>query len=179
MRARPHRSSSLLGALLALTLVLGAPRRGSCREPTSASRDPGSAPESAPAPSGSVSAHHERLGWVILGSSLAGAGTLLSLGLSVDCVDNDTRCQRRTSLAIMGSLGLASLGSIIGLTLLQKARGTSAASARSAALRLELGPARAYAERPFALRLELEPVAAPEERFALAGALLRVRGVVP
>lgn len=59
------------------------------------------------------------LGWWIVASSLA-TGTIVTLhGLGIECAKDDTGCQRRTSLVIAGGFGIASLGSLIGLTIVQ------------------------------------------------------------
>jgi hypothetical protein len=85
-------------------------------------------------------------GWAIVSGSLLVGGALTMLGLQVDCGPADTECHRRASLAIWGGVGVASVGSICGLTLVhwgEDARRPARAPRRYA---LELGPARTHGE---------------------------------
>lgn len=71
-------------------------------------------------------------GWALVVLSLA-AGTAVTLtGLAIDCAEADRGCRRRSSLAIAGGVGVASLGSAIGLSLVQASelRSTAPSGAR-------------------------------------------------
>ena len=59
------------------------------------------------------------VGWVVVAASMV-AGTVLTVhGLRIECGATDTGCQRKASLAIVGGVGVASLGSLIGLTVVR------------------------------------------------------------
>lgn len=84
----------------------------------------------APAPPGASDG--SAAGWTLVVLSLA-VGTAVTLtGLTIDCAERDRGCQRRSSLAIAGGAGIASIGSAIGLSLVQAAevRGTAPLGAR-------------------------------------------------
>jgi hypothetical protein len=83
-------------------------------------------PEPALAQSGQA-AHHAPSGpgiAIVLASIAAGAA-LTTYGLTVDCGLSDHACHRRASLPIWGGVGVASVGSIVGLVLLQSPNGSS------------------------------------------------------
>ena len=86
-------------------------------------------------------------GWLVVLPSLAAGAALLGYGLSIDCKQADIDCQRKASLAIWGSVGVASLGSLLGLCIVEKGKspapppGTRALGAPSQqGVRLELAP---------------------------------------
>ena len=84
----------------------------------------------APAPPGA--SESATAGWALVVLSLA-AGTAVTLtGLAIDCAEADRGCRRRSSLAIAGGVGVASLGSAIGLSLVQASelRSTTPSGAR-------------------------------------------------
>ncbi len=61
-------------------------------------------------------------GWyVILSGWIAGAA-LTGYGLTIDCAEDDASCQRRASLSIAGGVGVASIGTLIGIRIVQIGR---------------------------------------------------------
>ena len=56
--------------------------------------------------------------WVVLPSIIAGS-TLTAYGLSIDCAPTDTPCHRRAGLAIWGGIGVVSLGSALGIAIVE------------------------------------------------------------
>jgi hypothetical protein len=57
--------------------------------------------------------------WWIVIPSLALGAVLTGYGLSFDCARADTSCQRSASAAIWGGVGVASLGSLLGVSIVQ------------------------------------------------------------
>ena len=97
--------------------------------------------------------------WVIIPSLALGALTT-GYGLSFDCAQADTACQRSASVAIWGGVGIASFGSLLGVSLIQT---TTAAPPKSGSVA--------------GLRLELE--ASSERGYLPRGAQLQLSGTLP
>ena len=88
-------------------------------------------------------------GWLVIAPSLVAGTACLTYGLSQDCSELDTPCQRRASLAIWGSVGIISLGSLIGISLLTSEAASAQAQATSLDLSVELTrPARSAGLAP-------------------------------
>lgn len=77
-------------------------------------------------------------GWLVIAPSLVLGTASLTYGLSQDCSEGDTPCQRRASLAIWGSVGIISLGSLIGISLLRSEAASAQAQGTSLDLSVEL-----------------------------------------
>jgi hypothetical protein len=117
-----------------LALIAGSTgwsERAAAAEPSAAA--PAVSPGS---PSNGASQQGLEWGWLVLGSSLVAASASMSYGLSLDCADADRPCQRRASLAIWGSVGIVSLGSVVAIVLLQPH--AASPQAQGAALDLQL-----------------------------------------
>lgn len=127
----------------------------------------GAAPASSPAPSGPApsavsSAPRGEWGWLLVFPSLAAGGGLLAYGLSIECAEQDTGCQRGAGAALWGGVGLASLGSLLGLAVVQAGRALPAPASPApqgdggATLRLALAPAGGAPLRGLVLQLQGE-----------------------
>jgi hypothetical protein len=77
-------------------------------------------------------------GWLVIAPSLVAGTACLTYGLSQDCSEADTSCQRRASLAIWGSVGIISLGSLIGISLSSSGAASTQAKAKATSLDLSL-----------------------------------------
>lgn len=66
-------------------------------------------------------------GTVIVISSIAMGAAITSYGLTIDCEDDDLSCHRRAALPIGGGLGVAAVGSLVGLRIMAMDRGPSVA----------------------------------------------------
>lgn len=77
-------------------------------------------------------------GWLVIAPSLVVGTASLTYGLSQDCSEVDTPCQRRASLAIWGSVGIISLGSLIGISLSRSDAASTQAKGTSLDLSVEL-----------------------------------------
>jgi hypothetical protein len=92
--------------------------------------------------------------WWLVIPSLGASAALLTYGLSIDCADADTECQRKASLAIWGSMGMASAGTLLGIRIVQVGRAHSPASTahgsspRTREVRLQLTPSWSRAGSP-------------------------------
>lgn len=60
-----------------------------------------------------------RWGWIVVIASLSVGAALTGYGLSVECRDSDTDCQRHAGLFIWGGVGVASTGSALGIAIVQ------------------------------------------------------------
>lgn len=77
-------------------------------------------------------------GWLVIAPSLVLGTASLTYGLLQDCAEVDTPCQRRASLAIWGSVGIVSLGSLIGISLMRSEAASAQAKGASLDLSVEL-----------------------------------------
>jgi hypothetical protein len=68
-------------------------------------------------------------GWAVVVSSVVAGAALTLYGLTIECGDDDVSCQRRASLPIWGGVGVASLGTLIGIRIVQVGREPSTRSA--------------------------------------------------
>lgn len=91
-----------------------------------------------------------RWGWLLVVPSLAAGAALLAYGLSIECAEHDTGCQRGAGAAIWGSVGIASVGSLLGISIVQAGRAAALASPPAPA-----PPARAAGSPLPALMVEL------------------------
>jgi hypothetical protein len=62
--------------------------------------------------------------WLVVGSALVAGAFLAGSGLSAECA-GETSCRRLASLSLWGGIGVASAGTIFGLTLIQQDRDTA------------------------------------------------------
>jgi len=85
-------------------------------------------------------------GWAVVGGSLLLGSAITIVGLGIDCGRADTECHRKASLAIWGGVGIASVGSICGLTLVQWGADARRPARTPPRYALELAPARAHRE---------------------------------
>ena len=92
--------------------------------------------------------------WVIIPSLTVGA-VLTGYGLSFDCGRADSSCQRSASAAIWGGVGVASFGSLLGVSLVQASTVSPAKSGAVAGLKLELVPSSENGYVPSGARLQL------------------------
>jgi hypothetical protein len=88
--------------------------------------------------SNSKSHHGPDWGWLVLGPSLVAGAACTGYGLLLDCAGADPSCPRRASLAIWGGVGIASLGSLVGMALLQPWAVARQATASSVDVQIEL-----------------------------------------
>jgi hypothetical protein len=77
-------------------------------------------------------------GWLVIGPSLVAGAACTGYGLLHDCAGADKSCSRTASLAIWGGVGIASLGSIVGMALLQPWAASRQATAGAVDLQIEL-----------------------------------------
>jgi hypothetical protein len=61
-------------------------------------------------------------GWLVLGYGVLVGGSVTVYGLTFDCSDSNTSCQRKTSLLIWGGAGIAALASAVGISIVQSGR---------------------------------------------------------
>ena len=79
-----------------------------------------SAPSTAePTPSTAETATSATPGIVVILASLAAGAALTGYGLTFDCADLDHACHRRAAAPIWGGVGVAAVGSLVGLRLIQ------------------------------------------------------------
>lgn len=72
-------------------------------------------------------------GWFVTASSLFVGTTLTAVGLALDCNEGSNPCTRGASVAIWGGIGIAAIGSMIGLAVVRN--GSEKARAPAAAFR--------------------------------------------
>jgi hypothetical protein len=61
-------------------------------------------------------------GWFVVASSVFAGSALTAMGLAIDCEGKSPSCERGSSIAIWGGVGVAAIGSILGLTVVANAR---------------------------------------------------------
>jgi hypothetical protein len=62
-------------------------------------------------------------GWFLVASTVFVGGAISSIGLAITCDDGaSTACERRAGMLLWGGIGLASVGSVIGLTVVAQGR---------------------------------------------------------
>ncbi len=99
---------------------------GTALAQTTPEADPG--PTVAPAaPTAKPRTSASTWGTVVVISSIALGAAITSYGLTIDCGDDDHSCHRRAALPIGGGLGVAAIGSLVGLRILAMDRGPSVA----------------------------------------------------
>jgi hypothetical protein len=74
-----------------------------------------------------VPAHDATAGVVVILASLAAGAALSAYGLTIDCGPSDHACHRRAAAPIWGGVGVAAVGSLVGLRLLEPSLSRSAA----------------------------------------------------
>lgn len=128
----PYRSVLLAAVLLASSV--GRPARVGAEEAAAPAARAGGQPQHKGAPSPPAFSR----GWLVIAPSLVLGAASLTYGLSQDCSEVDTPCQRRASLAIWGSVGIISLGSLIGISLSRSEAAAAQAKHTSLDLSVEL-----------------------------------------
>jgi hypothetical protein len=88
--------------------------------------------------SNGTSSNRPDWGWLVIGPSLVAGAACTGYGLSLDCASTDGACRRKASLAIWGGVGISSLGSLIGLALLESQGASRQGTATALDLQLEL-----------------------------------------
>jgi hypothetical protein len=63
-------------------------------------------------------------GWILIGSSMALGAAMTASGLAVEC-RGEERCRIDTSLLVWGGIGVASVGSMFGFLILERAENTN------------------------------------------------------
>jgi hypothetical protein len=63
-----------------------------------------------------------RVGWTVAIVSTAAGGVLTTVGALIDCSRGDFECARWASLGIWSGIGIASVGTIVGLLMVTAAR---------------------------------------------------------
>jgi hypothetical protein len=65
-------------------------------------------------------------GWFLVVTSLIAGAAVTTYGLTIDCERDDIPCARGSGLAIVGGVGIASAGSLAGITIVQAGQRGSA-----------------------------------------------------
>jgi hypothetical protein len=85
-------------------------------------------PTAAPPPHAPNWTESPAWGWILVGSSVALGAAMTASGLAVDC-RGERQCRVDTSLLVWGGLGVASLGSMFGFVILERAEKVSDSNA--------------------------------------------------
>jgi hypothetical protein len=99
--------------------------------------------------------HDSDWAWWLIIPSLALGATLTGYGLTFDCAQADTSCQRNAGAAIWGGVGVASFGSLLGISILQASTPAPAKSGSVASLRLQLTPSSDNGYSPSGAQVQL------------------------
>jgi hypothetical protein len=94
--------------------------------PTTDPAPPGTTP--GPSPPEPESKARTTAGVVVIVASLAAGAALTGYGLTIDCAELDHACHRRAAAPIWGGVGVAAVGSLVGLRLIQTSVTRSSAS---------------------------------------------------
>jgi hypothetical protein len=81
----------------------------------------------APAPAAPQRSAAATWGVIVVLASIAAGASLTAYGLTIDCGDDDHACHRRAALPIWGGVGVAAVGTVVGLRVIQSSSTSSAA----------------------------------------------------
>jgi hypothetical protein len=91
-------------------------------------------------------------GWFIVASSILAGGVVTTAGLAQTCESGVNACSRGASVAIWGGVGLATVGSIVGLAIAHRGRARVRAASPPSAHPVSPGPRLAPASSDFMFR---------------------------